>query len=304
MPFSHKITALLALLSALTTTASMAADNYLLILSEGGRFSKRFPVTLKYTKPGFQLLSEVSYPIALDPVKPIAIQSRQDTTQPLPGRYTVTIANHKQQRQRFSVQLKQEGDAFILRGDRHRLLRLYPDPARPLHSTAQQWLSPFNDDDRSSFARFKARLVDHYGAYRASVKKGHKHAGIDIKGDWRETVFAIAEGEVIFISNWDKTGAVIIRHRLPDGNTLYSKYVHIRDVQVNVGDRVTPQTRLGRLFDRQEFGRSGYKHNHLHLEIRKSYSDKGRASSYSMSLEQLNRYCYNPLKFMQKYLAP
>jgi murein DD-endopeptidase MepM/ murein hydrolase activator NlpD len=146
-------------------------------------------------------------------------------------------------------------------------------------------------------------MVWRFAVFRpAGVDNGHKHAGIDLKGGFGEEVYPINAGRVLALSFKALSGGVVLEHLLPDGNRLYSKYVHIQQISVKVGEQVTPHTRLGRLFDKASFKKSRYTHNHLHLEIRKDYDDKGTDSSYSETRKELEVHCLDPERFLGEQL--
>ncbi|MFW5785339.1 MAG: M23 family metallopeptidase [Chitinispirillaceae bacterium] len=166
----------------------------------------------------------------------------------------------------------------------------------------KRWYSPFADPDRGSLAALKKRIVSSFGDYRSSIKKGHKHAGTDFKGAFNEPVFPIGNGLVLFASDRPFNSTVIIQHITPQNDTLYSKYVHVEKVRVKPGELVTPYDTLGRIFNKQEFVQSRFDHPHLHLEIRKIYRDKGKASSYSMTMKELEKYCIDPFLFFTETL--
>jgi murein DD-endopeptidase MepM/ murein hydrolase activator NlpD len=177
--------------------------------------------------------------------------------------------------------------------------RLPQQPA-PSKLICQEFYSPFNDSDRKSFASIKQRLVGTYGEFRKSYKPGHLHAGIDLKGSFGETVYAVGRGQVLSIFRDFPHQTVIIKHQLPDGNPLFSVYTHVEEVQVDVGDRVNEGSPLARLFDEDELERANFGTlNHLHLEIRKSIADEGRASYASMTMDELNTFCIDPMAFFR-----
>lgn len=161
----------------------------------------------------------------------------------------------------------------------------------------ESWHSPFADSDRRSLSALKKRIVSSFGEYRSSIKRGHKHAGTDFKGTFEEPVFPIGSGLVLFVSDRPFNSTVIIQHITPHNDTLFSKYVHVEKIRLEPGQLVTPSDTLGRIFSKQEFIQSRFSHPHLHLEIRKTYRDKGRASSYSMTMKELEKYCIDPLLF-------
>ena len=163
-----------------------------------------------------------------------------------------------------------------------------------------EFFSPFKESDRQSFALIKKRVVGVYGEFRRSYKPGHHHAGLDLWGAFSETVYAIGYGWVVRIFRGFPHRSVIVEHHLPDGQVIYSAYVHIEDIQVKVGDWVDEKTALARVFNRDELERANfYTPNHLHLEIRKSLADQGKASYASMSMRALNQICLDPLTFFK-----
>lgn len=169
--------------------------------------------------------------------------------------------------------------------------------------TKQEFYSPFNDTDRKSIQSIKGRVVGSYGEYRESYKPGHLHAGIDLEGSFSETIYAIGSGQVHLIFREFPHQSVIVKHQLADGHYLYSVYTHVEQVKVNVGDWVDEQTPLARLFNQDELKRANFgTPNHLHFEIRKSIADDGRASYASMTREELDKYCMDPMDFFRFYL--
>jgi len=40
-------------------------------------------------------------------------------------------------------------------------------------------------------------MISRYGEFRTSYRRGHKHAGVDLKGDFNESVYPIGNGQVI-----------------------------------------------------------------------------------------------------------
>jgi murein DD-endopeptidase MepM/ murein hydrolase activator NlpD len=167
----------------------------------------------------------------------------------------------------------------------------------------KEFSSPFNDSNRKSFGSVTRRLIGSYGEYRKSYKPGHLHAGIDLKGSFRETVCAIGCGQVYLNFRDFPHRTVIVKHHLPDGHLLFSVYTHVEQVEVNIGDWVDEQTPLARLFNEDELKRANFgTSNHLHLEIRKSMADGGRASYASMTTQELDKFCMDPIEFFKTYL--
>jgi len=168
-----------------------------------------------------------------------------------------------------------------------------------------EFFSPFCESDRQSYTMIKKRVVGVFGEYRRSYKPGHHHAGLDLWGAFNETVYAIGFGWVVRVFGEFPNRSVVIEHHLDDGRILYSMYVHIEDIRVEVGDWVDEQTPLGRVFDKEELKKANFNTpNHLHLEIRKSLADSGRASIASMSMKALGRFCLDPSHFFKKIFSP
>lgn len=157
-------------------------------------------------------------------------------------------------------------------------------------------LSSFQDRNRCS--DLSKRSLDGFGAYR---KAGHKHAGLDIRADFGEAVFPIGKGKVRAIYSEFPYLTVIIEHRTPAGEVFYSSYTHIEDISVKEGDSVDETTPVCRAFNRDEFAKSGFDKNHIHLEIRKTIDDYKRISIHCYTEDDLNRYFYDPLVFISKY---
>jgi murein DD-endopeptidase MepM/ murein hydrolase activator NlpD len=173
----------------------------------------------------------------------------------------------------------------------------------PSKLICKEFHSPFNDSDRKSLGSIKRRLVGSYGEYRKSYKPGHLHAGIDLEGSFNETIHAIGSGQVHLIFRDFPHRTVIVKHYLPDGGLLFSVYTHVEQVKVKIGDWVDEHTHLARLFNEDELKWANFgTQNHLHLEIRKSMDDEGRASYASMSSQELNKFCMDPIEFFKAHL--
>ena len=154
-------------------------------------------------------------------------------------------------------------------------------------------------ENRRSYYELCGRASDGFGAYR---RRGHKHAGLDIRADFNETVYAVGKGKVVKIFNAFPYKSVLLEHRLATGDVFYTVYIHIEDVLVSVGDRVDQNTPLARVFNQDEFKKSKFIQNHLHFEIRKTIDDYRLLSIRCRTLEDLAIYFYDPMKFFQEYL--
>ena len=154
--------------------------------------------------------------------------------------------------------------------------------------------------DRRSIDELNRRTLDGFGAYRI---RGHKHAGLDIEGGYGEIVYPLGAGRVVGTLYEFPYLAVVIEHTLDNGSVIYSSYVHIGEVLIEPGTMVGFSTPIAKLFTEEQFLRSGFSTNHLHLEIRKTLEDEGVASYTCKTIEELNRYFYDPLNFLTEKLT-
>lgn len=162
---------------------------------------------------------------------------------------------------------------------------------------------PFGGDRRGDYSELRNRIIGKYGDDRISYVRGHKHSGIDIKGDFSETVYSIGEGEVIGIFRNFPHKTIYIRHSIGLNIPIFSVYMHVEDVRVHVGELVTKKTPIARIFNREELKAANFgTPPHLHFEIRHNISDNGEATFKSMSIRDLNNYCMDPLEFFKKIL--
>lgn len=162
------------------------------------------------------------------------------------------------------------------------------------------WQSPFHGRLQSKYPTLASRVVSPFGAGRTSFRVRHLHTGTDLAGSPSEPIHSIGAGIVEFVSYWDFEGTVLVRHRLASGESIMSKYIHVRDPKVHAGEIVTQDTVLARLFTNAEFKKSKFKQNHLHIEIRKDYSDHGHASTHSKKTDDLSKCCIDPLTVLPR----
>jgi hypothetical protein len=87
------------------------------------------------------------------------------------------------------------------------------------------------------------------------------HRGIDIAVDVDSDVYAIAAGRVVQIERRTSAGGMLVQIEHP--GPYFSNYVHLSDVNVDIGDDVDAGEYIG------ESGRASNGFAHLHLEIRK-----------------------------------
>ena len=291
-----KWTAALSLLITTNAYSAPVPETYLVSKSRLGVIENQFCAALSTKNNQYILTSEAHKDITLIPEIPGPTLS--------PGKYSVTLEH--QNLKTSTLQM-----TATVQGDRIKLLSKTPvdmllEKQNCLGETpiSNAWTSPFSGNKDSDIKAFQRRIVGRFADFRtAGGDNGHKHAGIDLRGGFGEEVYPINDGRVLAASFKDLSGGVVIEHLLSDGSKLYSKYVHIQDISVRVGEQVTPHTRLGRLFDKASFRKSRYKPNHLHLEIRKDYLDKGTDSSYSETRKELEMHCLDPEKFLGEQLT-
>ncbi len=163
-----------------------------------------------------------------------------------------------------------------------------------------EYVLPLGHHRKVDYNKLKCRIIGKFGDNRNSNIRGHKHAGIDIRGDFSDTVYSIGSGTVTHIFRYFPHKTIYIRHNENLGFPFYSVYIHVEDIQVNIGDVVTENTNIGRIFNEEELQAAGFgTPPHLHFEIRHDISDNGDATFESMSISELNRYCIDPLIFFK-----
>ena len=173
----------------------------------------------------------------------------------------------------------------------------------PLGYDEINYFLPVGNDRSHYFKDLTDRMIGRYGDYRKSYIRGHKHSGIDIKGNFNEPVYSIGKGVVSQIFRDFPHKTIYIRHQDVGGTPFYSVYIHVEDIQVHIGENVTENTIIGRLFNPKELNQSDFgTPPHLHFEIRHNIDDKGNASFSCMTIRELNNYCTDPLIFFEKGL--
>lgn len=134
---------------------------------------------------------------------------------------------------------------------------------------------------------------------------GSYHTGVDLNwGTWDQDrgkpVYAVASGVVIFQGTMRVWGNVtVIRHdplRAADGPVYYSRYGHMQNVVVKVGDRVKRGQKIG------EVGKALTVPNpaHLHFDIvRTTILETNPGDWPKMDLARLERDYVDPLEFIR-----
>lgn len=166
------------------------------------------------------------------------------------------------------------------------------------------WMVPFDTPNRYDIRSI--RVVSVFGDHRESYLKGHIHTATDLIPAKRSAltyIYPMAEGVVcsIHLSHPHKT--IVIRHQLANGKTMYTSYKHLEEIYVSAGTQVNQQTKIARLYTREETKKYKGNYDHLHLEIRKSFYDYGCASWLTMNKADLNELFYDPMVFMKSNLG-
>ena len=123
-----------------------------------------------------------------------------------------------------------------------------------------------------------------------------------------EPVYAIAAGKVIEIEDPPPQRRITIEHLLPNGDKVWSVYIHIIDEQVEVGYIVDSETVIARLMNAAELERYGKEYDHVHLEIMKkkpphfiNFDQRKTFTCYSE--QQVDDYFYNPEEFLKNQFS-
>jgi len=186
--------------------------------------------------------------------------------------------------------------------DRNRWKPYYID-ANP-SQVAENWLMPFEAENRKSINSIK--IISIFGDHRDSFFKGHIHTAIDINPAKPKgkiiNVYPMANGVICSIHLGENQRTIVVKHKLKNNQIVFTTYKHLKDVYVNTGQQVNTNTKIARLFTKEESKKYGGDYHHLHLEIRKKFDDYGCASWLTMNKIQLNERYYNPQTFIKEYV--
>lgn len=166
------------------------------------------------------------------------------------------------------------------------------------------WMVPFDTPNRYDIRSI--RVVSVFGDHRESYLKGHIHTATDLIPATRSAlsyIYPMAEGVVCSIHLGHPHKTIVIRHQLANGKTIYTSYKHLEEIYVSTGTQVNQQTKIARLYTREETKKYKGNYDHLHLEIRKSFYDYGCASWLTMNKTDLNELFYDPMVFMKSNLG-
>ncbi len=96
------------------------------------------------------------------------------------------------------------------------------------------------------------------------------HAGVDMATDGGNNIYAVASGTVASITRYSSCGGnYVYIHHLVNGQYYTSLYMHMRDIYVSVGDRVTKDTVIGTVGGNPyiEYWDSCSTGSHMHLTM-------------------------------------
>lgn len=147
--------------------------------------------------------------------------------------------------------------------------------ARRLEATvSREWLTPLDTGARADWDSLVVTRKGAFLAERAAYRHltGHVHTGVDYqnragRGGPGEPVYATARGKVWDVKVQGAGTRVTVAHLLPDGEIVYSSYIHVGGVRVRRGTRVGPHTVIARRLKHRELARYGSLYNHLHFQI-------------------------------------
>jgi murein DD-endopeptidase MepM/ murein hydrolase activator NlpD len=164
------------------------------------------------------------------------------------------------------------------------------------------WYVPFATKNKKSIKT--VAVVSVFGAKRLSYLRGHFHTGTDLvpkpNNKANVNVYPIAGGIVCSIHLGRPHTTVVIKHKLKDGRTIFSSYKHLARVDVTLGQQVSHEDVIGRLYTRNEAKELGGNYDHLHLEIRKKFDDYGVASWLTMKKVDLDTRFIDAYKFLKE----
>lgn len=179
---------------------------------------------------------------------------------------------------------------------------------------ATVWKLPLNTSDRQDWSTVSLEPDAYFKNLRApfGTVKLHYHTGIDLQNRTivipGEPVYAIATGKVIAIEDPPPQRRITIEHLLPNGDKVWSVYIHIIDEQVKVGDIVDSETVIARLMNATELQMYGQEYNHVHLEIMKKmppyFADLNQRKTFTCYTQaEVDEYFYNPEEFLNNQFS-
>ena len=171
--------------------------------------------------------------------------------------------------------------------------------------TSYEWRLPLKTTSRKDLSAIR---WDPNGQFMARRYK-HLHTGIDLMNQGAgEAVYAASCGKVVSLYATEPNKAVMIQHHLPSGQIVWTVYVHVTRIKVQVGDVVTSKTVIAHLMNENQLDKYGWTFNHLHFEIlkRPRKNKAGKYLSYSTKCktkEEVRMHFLDPIGFLEKAWA-
>jgi Peptidase family M23 len=181
---------------------------------------------------------------------------------------------------------------------------------------AQVYL-PIQTENRHSIKELTLTNIGQFGLRRKARPNipSHYHTGIDIKRPHQnyhnEPIYPIAKGLVISKRIDGPYAQLIIEHDL-NGIKVWSLYEHIAGICVDLHSSVDPLQPIARFMNSEELKEYGSQFDHFHLEILRikptalnptsTHPDRifGSYSLICFSEQELKKYFYNPLEFLDQ----
>lgn len=141
---------------------------------------------------------------------------------------------------------------------------------------ADDFIEPIDNDSGGGY-RYLYEVESLFTGEKTGYHTGYDYNIGSGNGDEGEPFGCIGNGRVVYTGETTNGmgNTIIVRHRLPDGSEVYSRYGHTKDIFVKVGDDVEIGQNIGTI------GRTGYEYHpdfsaHLHLDIAysKTYEER------------------------------
>ncbi len=179
------------------------------------------------------------------------------------------------------------------------------------------WLLPVSGKNRTTWKSVQFTHIGSYGLTR-KARPGipeHLHTGVDIKRPRPnyadEPILPAAPGTVMSVRDDGPFAQIIIEHRLPTGDPVWTVYEHIAGITVTVGDVVSPHKPIARFMNKEELDKYGWQFDHVHFEVLKVRpralrpTDKtplrffGTYGPECYTASDLEKYYYDPISFIE-----
>lgn len=171
---------------------------------------------------------------------------------------------------------------------------------------ADNFIEPIDNDSGGGY-NYLDKVENLFTGEKAGYHTGHDYNIGSGNGDEGELFRCIGNGRVVYTGKTTNGmgNTIIVRHRLPDGSEVYSRYGHTKDIFVKIGDDVEIGQNIGTI------GRTGYEDSpnfyaHLHLDIAysKTYEERmaNRPEYYDNDSELwIKRQFIDPHLFLSQY---